>query len=496
MALAGLDVGTSGCKFTVYSSQGKKLHTARRSYTEFSSGPGYRELDPVVVLENVLEAIQEGCAQSAEPVEAFAITSMGESTIVVDQTGKPLHSVMVTGDARGIEESRELLQFASPESIMASTGVPPSEMYSLPKWMWLSKNTNTFQKAAYLFLFEDYITWYLTGQRKVSYSSAARTMAFDVDKKCWNLNLIQIAGVRLEMLSQPVAPGEPVGEILSSIASQHNLPAGITIVAGGHDQNMATLGAGVNQPDIAEDGLGTCEVLTALLPPSANPAYMMQHDLVRIPYVYPNTYLTYIVMPTMGVLMNWTQKTFFPQLASTAYNSTLNPLAQMDQMIGEEPGHLLVLPQFGASGIPHVDYDAKGLIWGLTVHTTGAEIYRAVLEGMSFQILMAHQLLEPLGIKHNRLRLTGGGSNSRQILQMRADIFGIPVEQMDNTESGTAGCMILAGKAMGKFQDIDHAIGQTVRVKETFLPNFERHKLYRAQYEKYKSIYQQMHQFK
>jgi xylulokinase len=496
LALAGLDVGTSGCKFTVYTNKGRRLLTARRNYSEFSAGEGWRELDPELVLQKVLEVINEGCRLSPETIEAFAIASMGETTIVVDETGKSLQNAMVTGDSRGIAETKRLMESKSAGAIMEITGVPPSEMYSLPKWMWINDQTDVFQKGKYLFLFEDYIAWHLTGQRKVSHSSAARTMAFDIEKKQWNQELLQIAGLSPDKMSEIVPSGTIIGEVLPEIAKRHGLHPGMKVVSGGHDQNMATLGAGVNNPGIAEDCLGTCEVFSAMLPGVMKNEYMLKNDLVCIPYVYPDTYLTYIVLPTMGILMNWVTETLFTHLNWECGQTGKKTIAQMDKMISTTPSGLLALPQFGSAGIPDVDYDAKGLIWGLTVHTKPSQIYQAALECMSYHIYMAYRLLEPLGIKHETLRLTGGGSYSEPILQMRADVFGLPVQQMENPECSAAGCMLLAGKAIGIFDSMDRAIENTISVRKTFKPDFKRREAYIREYEKYEKLYHMIHDFK
>jgi xylulokinase len=198
----------------------------------------------------------------------------------------------------------------------------------------------------------------------------------------------------------------------------------------------------------------------------------------------------------MGILMNWTTEVMFSHLDWECDQAGKKTLALIDGMIEDEPSGLLVLPQFGSAGIPDVDYDAKGLIWGLTVHTKPIKIYQAVLECMSYHMYMAYRLLEPLGIKNEILRLTGGGSYSEPMLQMRADVFGLPVQRMENPECGTVGCMLLAGKALGIFDNMDRAIEKTVRTAKTFQPDFKRHEAYMREYEKYEKLYRMMHSFK
>ena len=140
---------------------------------------------------------------------------------------------------------------------MDITGLPPSEMYSLPKFIWMNKHTNVFTQAEKILFYEDYVGYVLTGERKVSYSSAARSMAFDIGEKCWSSFLLDKAGIRQEQLSDPVPSGTVIGRVKQDIARELNLSSDTVVVAGGHDQTCAALGGGLTGGGIGEDGHGT-----------------------------------------------------------------------------------------------------------------------------------------------------------------------------------------------------------------------------------------------
>ncbi|MEM1485842.1 FGGY-family carbohydrate kinase [Oscillospiraceae bacterium PP1C4] len=495
MALAGLDVGTSGCKLVVYDLDGQILSAAHRSYEVVQVG-NYRILYPDVILENVKQVIREAVEKSPQKIEGFAITSLGESTVALDGNGSILYHSMAVGDCRGIEENQRLIEQVGKYEIMRITGLPASEMYSLPKWMWMNEHTDVFQRAEHLFLYEDFIGYYLTGKRKVSYSSASRTMTFDIEKKQWSQKLLSLAGLTVQMMSEPVASGTVIGTVLPGRAQELGLPQETVIVAGGHDQGCAALGAGVDCADVIANGHGSCEALVALMQNPVKTQYMIDNDLVCVPHVIPDAYLTYLIQPTCGVLMNWARDTLFAKEFMQANANGTDVFAQMDKMAGKHPSGLLALTQFGSSGMPHVDYNAKGVFWGLTTATTNAQMYRALKESMAFQMLYAFEFLKPLGIAQGKLRLTGGGASSKLTLQMRADIFGTEAACLESSESGTLGCMMLTGVALGAYSDIAQAVSRTVRVGKTYAPNAAMHTEYMQFYEKFKKLYQLMHNFK
>lgn len=107
-----------------------------------------------------------------------------------------LANSMLTGDPRGIEEIKEIIETMGAKKIFEITGLPPNELYGLPKYMWLNRNTDAVKRAEAILFYEDFVGYMLTGQRKVSYSSAARSMAFDIRKMEWSKELLKLAGIR------------------------------------------------------------------------------------------------------------------------------------------------------------------------------------------------------------------------------------------------------------------------------------------------------------
>lgn len=495
MAFAGLDVGTSSSKMLVYDLDGNVLFKATRNYQE-TGADGRRELSPVLVLEQVKAVLREVGEHCPEPIEAMAVTSLGESVVCLDRDGNALADSMLTGDSRGIAETKEVIEKAGAQRIFEITGLPPNELYGLPKYMWLNRNTDAVKKAAAILYYEDYIGFMLTGQRKVSYSSAARSMAFDIRKMQWSEELLSFAGIKKEQMSEPVKPLTVIGTILPEVAAELHLNPEMKLVVGGHDQTCAALGSGLTGMETGECGMGTCEFLFTMLPEAKMTPYMIENDFTCIPYVFPGTYLSSLEITTCGALKNWARDTMLKGFKMECEARGESFYDSIDRAAADILTDVMVLPQFGSSGNPDLSMDARGTITGLTIHTRPEEIYRAILEGMAFQMYLSYERLKTLGTRMESIAATGGGAASELTLQIRADVFNQKVIALKNKESGTMGCMLMAAAAVGAYSSLDEGIGRAVQVEKEYLPDPAMHCYYREKFQKYKLFYEKMFDFR
>lgn len=495
MAYAGIDVGTSGCKMISYDLEGNILASTKAVYKETGDN-GKREINPNVVWKEIKKVITENARICPEKIEAIAVASLGESIVCLNDLDVPLCNSMVTGDKTGIAECKVIEREVSREEVMHITGLPLSEMYSLPKFVWMHRNTDIFEHTDKILFYEDFVGYMLTGERKVSYSSASRSMAFDIEKKCWCDKLLKLAGIRKEQMSEPVTAGTILGKVKIEIAKELGLSEDAVIVAGGHDQNCAALGSGIVSTSEGEDGQGTCEVMLTMLPGLIRTPYMIENDLSCVPYIIPDTYLTLIEVTTCGILMNWSRDTLFDGIREKCHKERKEFFNYMDSLLSDQPSELLVLPQFGSSGNPHINYDAKGLIWGLTIHTRPEEIYQAIKEGMAYQMLLAYETLTPLNVQSKQICVTGGGARSAFTLQMRANVFNKEMVVLKNVESGTLGCAIVAAKALGRFESFEEGTRKMIQIEKVYYPDQQKHEAYMKKFEQYKRLYEMMHGFK
>lgn len=487
MTLMGLDIGTTGCKASSFSEDGALLATAYSEYAMEHPAPGTYELDPLLVWQAVQRVIAE--ATSAVPgssVTALSISSLGEAVVPVDRSGNVLGRAILYMDQRGREQALLLERSIGKQRTMEITGVPLHPMFSLPKIMWIKQHQPELYDQVWKFmLFGDFIAYLLTGNCATDYTLASRTMALNLSRRQWDEDMLQAAGVASDKLPCLIPPGETVGQVRSTIARELGLHPGTLVVAGGHDQACAALGAGILSPHQAVDSIGTVECITpAFASPVLGPA-MPEKQYNCAPHVVDGLYLTYAFNFTGGSLLRWFRDRFGHSAKAAAAAAGLSVYDYLSSVAAPAPTDLLVIPHFAGSGTPYMDPEAKGVLYGLTLHTGMGELYRALMEGVTFEMRYNLDCLREAGIPVHSLRAVGGGAKSDLWLQIKADIMNVPIERLNVSEAGTIGNMMLAGKAAGIYRSYEEAVRMLVRSVRTFEPQQPHQSLYEERYGQY-----------
>ena len=480
MKTAGLDIGTTGCKLTVFDEQGERIGKAYREYPA-SRETGRHEVDISAMTDSVFAVIREMTAQYPD-IRAVGVTSFGETFVMADRTGNPLHPAMLYTDPRGKEECMKLVRQTGAERIARITGLAPHRMYSISKMMWIKAHfPEVYAKTAGIFLIEDYYVWLLTGNAQIDYSLATRTMAFDINTLSWSTEIFEAAGIDVSLMSRPVPTGSPAGKVTAEAAERTGLDSGCEIVTVAHDQVAAAIGAGAFDGSVAVDGAGTTECLTPVYDSLPDIGVMSKGCFSVVPHAVPGKYVAYAFNYTGGALIQWCLKTFG---AGETYDSME---AKYNR---DEPTGLLVLPHFAGAATPYMDIGSRGAILGLTTGTDAATLYRACMEGVAYEMLVNYEALAGSGICFKKLNATGGGAKSKVWMQMKADVLNLPITALKISDAGTVGSAMLTGIATGQFRDLQDAADHMVREAETYYPREGMHEKYMQIYERYRKVYQ------
>ena len=191
-------------------------------------------------------------------------------------------------------------------------------------------------------------------------------------------------------------------------------------------------------------------------------------------------YVTLAYNLSSGSVVKW-----FRDNISDGQNQTIRDISSK---LDFEPSRIFTLPYFSATGTPYQDPVAKGSLIGLDLGTTREDIFKALVEGLVFEICFNLELVKKSGIKLTELRATGGGAKSDYELKLKASLLDSPILRMDITEAGCLATMMLAGVGTGKFT-LNEAISKFVKVKDRFEPDNKIKQRYLEKYEKYKKIY-------
>lgn len=480
--IGGLDIGTTNCKLSVYDG-GKLLIQTSASYSATREA-GRHTLNADSVWDAVRSLFREAISREprAARLKALAVSSLGEAAVPVDAAGNTLGDALLFWDASGSEEMNRIVDRVGTDEIEKITGVIPDAMYTLCKIAWQKKNNPRYGEVRHFLMFEDFIIHRLTGERLVSYSLACRTMALDIRSRAWSRTMFDAAGVDMDLMSSPVPSGTPAGVVRASVRKELGLTEKTLVTTGGHDQMCVAVGAGAVREGVASNGSGTVEVMALTLPPRLEPAPLLANKYTLSIHADPDKRFTYSCNSTGSLLLSWYVRTFGDARSGESF-------AEFESAAPHRPTSLVALPYIAGSGTPFMDLGATGGIVGVTHATTKYDIYRALMEGLAFDLAVNLDRMAGAGVHAAELRATGGGSLSRMWLQIKADVAGAPVCSLRSHQAGALGCMILASIAAGVYGNVYEAVDELVKVKEVFEPNAANHAFYAAQKERYLELF-------
>ncbi len=481
MKFLSIDIGSTGCKCQLFNEQGDILEYIFREY-ELKNIDKEIYVDIHAIVKNLKGMIAE--VAQKQKFDSVAISTFGESFVLLDENDNVLFLPMIYTDSRGEKEAEELLEIFGEEKLFSITGVMPQSMFSISKLLWIKNNEpEIFKKGKKVMLICDYLGYVLTGKAVIDYSLASRTGVFDVEKKCFSKELLDKLEIDINMFSTPALAGEVIGDFLPEIKKELNIKNDCKLVLGAHDQVCTAVGAGVLSAGDAVDGLGTVECITTVFDKKPDDISMGKMGYPCVPFAIDGLYCTYILNLSCGSVVNWVRKTIMHNYKGEEKDF----FSYIEKNIKDEPSGVLVLPYFGGASTPYQNINAKGVIVGLDGQTDDSTLYRAVLEGTAMEMKLNADTVLPLDVTIKGVTATGGGANSKKWLQIKADIQNIPIKALRSGEGGLCGCAMFQAVAMGAVKDLFEAKEIFVQYKDEFVP--KDHKKYQAQYEKYKKLY-------
>lgn len=485
MISLGIDIGGTGCKCVAFRSDGQQLALA---YKEYPLTAGTANLPAEVLTESVFAVIAQCCGKIEDKtnIRAITVSSFGESFVPVDAQGKALTDILMYFGNAESEEFDRLVDQVGRERFMGIAKILPDASYSLAKMLYTQK---VAQRPVWKYLFvASFICYRLAGIARADISLACRSLLYDVEKQAWSSELAALCGIDMDTLPEVLPTGGKVGFLLPEVAEKLGLNADVQVVIGSHDQIVNALGAGVRELGDAVDTSGTCECVTPLYGEIPQDLSFQENNFACVPYLGSGGYVTYAYNISAGSVVRWYRDALAGALRLEAERKNVSIYDIMNETCPEAPTDLLVLPFLqGMGGTPDVDAGATGLIAGLTTQTRLPDIYRAILEGVTFEMRYNQEKLEENGVCIQRLYACGGGAKSQAWLQIKADILGCPIIPVQAEETGAMGSAIL-GIAAVTGED-PFMVGQRFwKYGQPLTPNPENQSVYNEKYQAYKAL--------
>lgn len=468
MDFIGIDVGTSGCKASVLSQTGKILASAVREYGFLRSEQGHAALDLPLVWQSVKDALRE-IAPHAGNVRAATASSLGETIVVLDQNDRILLPEGITYiDTRNIEEWNRLAGRIDPARLYALTGKGMPQIAMVNQYAWHKRNhPRAFSKAKRILFVDSFVTYMLSGEAMLDYSTASNSLLFDINQYTWSKELANAFEVDLSLFPPVGRMGSSLGKIRKSLSEELGLPQDMEILVGCHDQISATIGAGAIEAGAAVLGEGSTEALNVRVE-RENLLHLQKSRLPVEPFVDRGQYIVMISKLTHGTCLKWFVQTCGRDLLekggySLAYD-TFNALCPPSSE------GLVFLPYLSRTYFSKEEPQALGVFLGLENGVSRETMYRAVLEGLSCETKSMLNQLSRHSISVERLIATGGASKSSQYMQIKSNLLRKPISVLDNAESGIRGLAMVCAVKKGCFQDLSEAAKEFSRIAQCYTP--------------------------
>eukprot|EP01135_Chromosphaera_perkinsii_P008925 Nk52_evm35s1524 gene=Nk52_evmTU35s1524 len=461
--IGSIDQGTSSTRFLLFEAKtGDVVASHQVELPHILPQEGWVEMDPVVIMDSVNTCIDKTMEKAEKQgikkheIKAVGITNQRETTIVWDKTtGQPLHNAVVWLDMRTAETSEKLIKSCPGEDklyLQPRCGLPISTYFSAVKMRWLFDNVPAVE-----FAFEEdrlmvgtvdtWVIWNLTGGLKggqyvTDVTNASRTMLMNINSLKWDPALCKFFGVHERMLPRIASSAEVYGQLASGALKGTPLSGCLG------DQQAALVGQQCFNVGDAKNTYGTgCFLLYNTGP---KPVLSNHGLLTTVGYQFGKhgepVYALEGSVAIAGAAVRWLRDNL--QIIKTS-----EEVGVLADKVSSSAGVYFV-PAFSGLYAPYWRPDARGCIVGMTQYTNKNHIARATLEAVCFQLCeILNAMNMDCGIPLASLKVDGGMTINSTMMQIQADLLGIPVVRPSMAETTALGAAIAAGIAVGVFKE-------------------------------------------
>jgi glycerol kinase len=458
--VGSVDQGTTSTRFMIFDAQGQEIARHQLEHQQILPRPGWVEHDPLEIAQRTTEVIEVAMDQARIPaseLSAVGITNQRETTVVWNpKTGKPWHNAIVWQDTRTDLIIAALEDIRKAEVIRKKTGLPPATYFSGAKIQWILENVKGVRQAvgrgeAIFGNIDSWVIWNLTGGpdggvHLTDVTNASRTMLMNLQTLDWDDELLDLFAVPRQMLPQIRPSSEP--DLYGMSRKDGPFKGEVPISADLGDQQAATVGQVCTSPGEAKNTYGTGNFMLLntgdeiVLSPSGlltTLCYKMGSE--------PAVFALEGSIAVTGSAVQWLRD----QLGILDHASEVESLAKTV----EDSGGMYFVPAFSGLFAPYWRSDARGAIVGLSRYHNRAHLARATLEAICYQTRdVLDAMVNDSGDRLAILKVDGGATVNDTLMQLQADILGVPVVRPVVTETTALGAAYAAGLAVGFWKSL------------------------------------------
>ncbi len=447
----GIDLGTGSIKALIVDRTGRVLGRGDAEYPLDHPRPGWAEQEPELWWRGVVAAVRQAAGEAGYPgIAAIGLSGQMHGTVLLDERRRPIRPAIIWADTRGGDQVAAITERIGRAHLIEITGSPVATGFQAASVAWVCEHEPAmWTRVRTVLLPKDYIRWRLTGELATDTSDASSTLLFDVRRREWSAELLGTVGLTPDQLPVVGDSQRITGHLTPEAAGELGLAPGIPVAGGAADAPAGALGAGVVSPDRM---LLTISTGAQVMAPSADAMIDREgriHTWRSAVDGGASGAPWYQMGATMaaGLAMRWLRDEVFALDPSNAYDRMTTWAAPTP------PGAagLVFLPYLAGERTPHMNPLARGVWLGLTADHQRGHLVRSVMEGATFALYDAYDVVRELGARPVEIVLAGGGSRSELWRQIVADVFGLAVRPLLTVEQSALGAALLAGGCAGWF---------------------------------------------
>tara|TARA_A100001391_G_scaffold200603_2_gene185536 strand:+ start:2927 stop:4492 length:1566 start_codon:yes stop_codon:yes gene_type:complete len=495
--LLSLDNGTQSVRALLFNQQGELLAQSREVIEPYvSPRPGWAEQNATYYWDALCRACQQLWATTdipREAIRAVSITAQRATAVPLDAEGQPLRPAITWLDQRRVDNRTNLRWWEEMALRLSRARHIVQEFHARAQANWIARNEpDLWRQVDKFLLLSGYHIHRLTGEYRDATASQVGFIPFDFKHLEWapaNSWQWRVLPITPSMLPQLMPAGSVLGRITKRAALETGIPEGLPLIASGSDKACEVLGSGCLDASTGSLSYGTTATfnITSERYLEGLPPYP------PFPGIIPGTYNVEMAVPRGYWMVSWFRREFGLREEQQAASQGVAPETLFDELLRSvPPGSMgLTLQPYWSGGLGNTGPEAKGAIIGFGDVHTRAHVYRAIIEGLTYALREGKERL----VKRSRkpittLRVSGGGSQSNEVMQITADIFGIPTERPHTYETSGLGAAIAAAVGVGIYPDFSTATAAMVRPERRFRPIPAHQRLYDQMYhEVYQRIY-------
>jgi FGGY-family pentulose kinase len=498
--LLGIDYGTESCRAGIFDTDGRPLASEATTYALTHPRPGWAEQDPDEwwsALVTSVRAVLDQAGVAPDSIAGLSVDATTCTVVALDSNGRHTRPAIMWMDVRAADQARRIGESRHPARKYNGGGAGPVSAEWLPsKLLWLKeREPSTYHDAAHLVEATDWATFRLTGRLTANINTAAVRGYHDRDEGGWPTGFYEEIG--LDDVFDKLPPevldlGTPVEGLSKAAAEELGLKAGTPVAQGGGDAWVGQIGLNVVSPGKMALITGSSHVLIGQTDHAVSGEGFFG---AYTDAVVPGQYTVEGGQVSTGSVLKWFKDYFCKDLAPEADKQGVSLYDYMNERIESlPPGSegLIVLDYWQGNRTPYTDPLARGMMWGFSLHHSPLHVYRAIQEGVCYGTAHILRAMRDAGFDVKEFVAAGGFTKSRQLMQMHADVSGVPITFTEVGDAVILGGAILAATGAGLFGSIGEAAGAMVHETDTIEPDSARHEEYKFFVDAYAETYPRM----